>query len=72
MQVSELEVVVVEAVVIDSRGSEARGSEQAVDHRVGRPVALGIGGLRLECGVSRRERQDRAEVERERMVPARM
>ena len=45
MQVSELVVVVVlEAVVIDSRGSEARGSEQAVDHRVGRPVALGIGG----------------------------
>ena len=42
-------VVVVVAVVIDSR--EARRavvSEQAVDHRVGRPVALRIGGLR--CG----------------------
>jgi hypothetical protein len=46
VQVSEVVVVVVVvAVVIDSlKGSEARGSEQAVDHRVGRPVALGIGG----------------------------
>ena len=47
-------VVVVVAVVIDSR--EARRavvSEQAVDHRVGRPVALRIGGLRCGGGVSR-------------------
>jgi hypothetical protein len=63
VQVSELVVVVVlEAVVIDSRGSEARGSEQAVDHRVGRPVALGIGGLRRRGGVSRREWRCRAEM----------
>jgi hypothetical protein len=51
-----------QAVVIDSTGSEARGSEQAVDHRVGRPVALGIGGLRRRGGVSRREWRCRAEM----------
>jgi len=53
MQLNEV-VVVVAVVVIDSRGSEARGSEQAVDHRVGRRVALGIGGLSGGGGVSRR------------------